>query len=175
MGCSVPCSLPPVLPRSLSSSVAQRRRWLFKPLRCGYGSRPYQLASPAPRPPPPQAREKHVHLPFGETSVLLRSSPNCRGGWNKARILLFPLFLQPPPPAALPAPPSCPQGELTEAREGLRTMVLEGTEPRLGGPRAKMISSWAYHSGPEPAMSSPWASTFPSVNGDNERESIADG
>ena len=52
-------------------------------------------------------------------------------------------------------------------------MVVEGEELRLGGPRAKGLS-WACHSGLEPAVSPPWAFTFPSVNGNNEDRSIAD-
>lgn len=50
-------------------------------------------------------------------------------------------------------------------------MVVEGKEPKLGGPGPRSCHG---HSGLEPAMSYFWGSVFPSVNGDNEDGSIAD-
>lgn len=44
--------------------------------------------------------------------------------------------------------------------------VVEGEELK--------ILSWACHGGLELALSPPWASAFPSVDGDNEERGIAD-
>lgn len=174
MGCSVLCAppapsprRPPVPPRCLASSVAPRRRRLFKPLRCGYRSLPYQLASRSRAHLLPKPGESTCICHLVKHLASREAAATAGGGWNEARILLTSLY-----PGLHPSAPQGSQPDPGRSEEGPSRRWKE-ENPGWVAPRAQILSR-VCPGGLEPPTAPPWAPAFPSAHGDNEGKSFAD-